>query len=162
MKRLTYLLATMLIGGMIFTSCKKDEKKVDPTPAPTTAKIVYKIDNTMTVMGVQMTASDCFSYNIIYKGADGNNVNVNNVKLPWTSPEITVNLPFDARFEGTATYNENELPDVLNYGHRYSISASGVELTRDGDISDYTKASFIQFVTENPEKLHFTCSFNVH
>jgi len=45
MKKVTFFLAALLIGGMMFTSCKKDDPQPTPTPDPVskTAKVVYKL-----------------------------------------------------------------------------------------------------------------------
>ena len=47
MKKVMFLLATLLIGGMMFTGCKKDNPQPTPdtpsTPTETTKTFVYKI-----------------------------------------------------------------------------------------------------------------------
>ena len=62
MKKVTFLLATLLIGGMMFTGCKKDNPQPTPdptpTPTPTTAKVTYKVDNKMSTL--PFVTSDCF------------------------------------------------------------------------------------------------------
>jgi hypothetical protein len=154
MRRLTYLFATLLIGGIILTCCKKNEKTVDPTPE--SPKIVYKVDNTGLTGN---TASDCFTYTISYTGANGNTITVKNVKLPWTSPEITVNLPFTAKIEGDATFNEAELPDVVYYGSIPSIDAGKYGMVSgNGAISFKPKDLFLQQIANNPELLQFSLS----
>ena len=42
MKKLSFLLAALLIGGMMFTGCKKEDPKPTPDPVSKTAKVVYK------------------------------------------------------------------------------------------------------------------------
>jgi len=43
-KKLSFLLATLLIGSLIFTACKK-EKESSSEPEPAEMTIVYSIDN---------------------------------------------------------------------------------------------------------------------
>ena len=161
MKKVTFLLATLLIGGMMLTGCKKDDPKPtpDPTPTPTTAKVTYKVDNT----NGTFTTSDCFKYTITYVGADGNNVTVNDVTLPWTSPELTVKLPFDAKMEGKYTYKEEELPDQVAFGQITSIVSGNKPIANgEGDnIASTTKAGFLQYISQNPDAVSFSLSGRV-
>ena len=97
-----FLLATLLIGGMMFTGCKKDTTPT-PTPStpdtpstPTTRKVVYTLDKTVIVALSSYQISPCFHYNFSYKDADGTMVEVNDPTLPWTK-EINVNAPFEAK-----------------------------------------------------------------
>ena len=163
MKKVTFLLATLLIGGMMLTGCKKDDPKPTPTPTPTptTAKVTYKVDNKMNTL--PFVTSDCFKYTITYVGADGNNVTVNDVTLPWTSPELTVTLPFDAKMEGKYTYKEEELPNTVCFGQITSI-VSGEKLIAAGSnetIASLVKESFLRYVSENPEVVSFSLSGQV-
>ena len=107
-----FLLATLLIGGMMFSGCKKDDPKPTPTPTPATKTVVYKMDNTYfdQISSYTATVSPCFHYTFSYKDANGTMVEVNNPTLPWTK-EISVTTPFEAKLEGKVTYNENELPE---------------------------------------------------
>ena len=163
MKKVTFLLATLLIGGMMLTGCKKDDPKPtpDPTPTPTTAKVTYKVDNKMSTL--PFVTSDCFKYTITYVGADGNNVTVNDVTLPWTSPELTVKLPFDAKMEGKYTYKEEELPEQVGFGQITKIF-SGETLIATGpadNIASLTKAGFLQYISQNPDAVSFSLSGRV-
>ena len=51
MKKLSFLLATLLIGGLMLTGCKKDNPQPTPdtpsTPTETTKTVVYTMDNVM-------------------------------------------------------------------------------------------------------------------
>lgn len=161
MKKVTFLLATLLIGGMMFTGCKKDNPQPtpDPTPTPTTAKVTYMVGNTYG----SFTTSDCFKYTITYVGADGNKVTVNDVTLPWTSPELTVKLPFDAKMEGKYTYKEEELPDQVAFGQITSIVSGNKPIANgEGDnIASTTKAGFLQYISQNPDAVSFSLSGRV-
>ena len=156
-----FLLATLLIGGMMFTGCKKDNPQPtpDPTPTPTTAKVTYMVGNTYG----SFTTSDCFKYTITYVGADGNKVTVNDVTLPWTSPELTVKLPFDAKMEGKYTYKEEELPDQVGFGQITSIVSGNKQIANGvGDnIASLTKAGFLQYISQNPDVVNFSLSGRV-
>lgn len=160
MKKVTFLLATLLIGGMMFTGCKKDNPQPtpDPTPTPTTAKVTYMVGNTYG----SFTTSDCFKYTITYVGADGNKVTVNDVTLPWTSPELTVKLPFDAKMEGKYTYKEEELPDQVGFGQITSIVSGNRPIANGEDIiASLAKAGFLQYVSQNPDVVSFSLSGRV-
>ena len=161
MKKVTFLLATLLIGGMMFTGCKKDNPQPtpDPTPTPTTAKVTYMVGNTYG----SFTTSDCFKYTITYVGADGNKVTVNDVTLPWTSPELTVKLPFDAKMEGKYTYKEEELPDQVSFGQITSIVSGNKPIANgEGDIiASLAKAGFLQYISQNPDVVNFSLSGRV-
>ena len=155
MKKVMFLLATLLIGGMMFTGCKKDPQPTpDPDPQPTTTKVVYKLSNS----SMSQTGSDCFKYTFSYQGADGQMVTVNDVTLPWTSPEITVTLPFTAKIEGNATYNEADLPDPVVYGCIFYISKNGIDFQHQGSLYSASKEGFIHIMAENPDELKFSYS----
>jgi len=82
MKKLTFLLATLLIGGMMFTGCKKDNPQPTPdtpsTPTETTKTVVYTMDNVMkdSNSSATLTVSPYFHYTFKYKDADGTMVSV--------------------------------------------------------------------------------------
>ncbi len=160
MKKVTFLLATLLIGGMMLTGCKKDDPQPtpDPTPTPTTAKVTYMVGNTYG----SFTTSDCFKYTITYVGAEGNKVTVNDVTLPWTSPELTVKLPFDAKMEGKYTYKEEELPDQVAFGQITNIVSGNKPIANGEDIiASLAKAGFLQYISQNPDAVNFSLSGRV-
>lgn len=159
MKKVTFLLATLLIGGMMLTGCKKDPQPTPtPEPEPTTNKVAYKLDK----VGIQHTASDCFKYTVSYLGADGQTVTVNDVTLPWTSPEFTVNLPFTFKIEGDATYNEAELPDPVNYGCVFIPLKNGSVCSPTmGGTASSTKEDFINMIAGEPDLLKFSYSTTI-
>ena len=154
MKKLSFLLAALLIGGMMFTGCKKEDPKPTPGPESKTAKVVYELGN----VADTLTASNCFKYNVSYLGADGQMVAVNDVTLPWTSPEITVTLPFTAKIEGQASYNEADLPESLVFGSAFAILVNGSEWYKLNSFNPLPKEGFIQMVAENPDYVKFSYS----
>ena len=159
MKKVTFLLATLLIGGLMLTGCKKDPQPTpDPDPQPTTTKVVYKLANS----SMSQTGSDCFKYTFSYQGADGQMVTVNDVTLPWTSPELTVTLPFTAKIEGQATFNEADLPDPVIFGQLYYLYANGDESQFGGELMAVERNAFMPYLAENPDILKFSYSKTIN
>ena len=163
MKKITFLLAILIIGGMMLTGCKKSESTPEPEPTPTTLKVVYKVDNTYD----DLVLSDCFKLNVTYTNANGQSVTENNVTLPWTKA-IEVTYPFNAKMEGTYVYNVEELKTVCARGLQASMvgqvlveeSILGweeleLEVVRDAT-GKMTKEKFLELAEEHPEELQFS------
>ena len=146
-----FLLATLLIGGMMFTGCKKK-------PASTTYKVVYMVANTYANSnGEEMTMSPCFKLDVTYIGADGQSVTETNCTLPWEKA-IEVTFPFHAKMEGTFSYNEADLPDPVFYGRRIGIGGyndGSLYINLSGSINPRPKEQFLEAVTHDPDKLYF-------
>lgn len=154
MKKLFFLMATLLIGSMVFTGCKKDkETPSDPGEQTETFKVSYKIGNQKEVMGVNLVTSDCFKFDVTYTGADGKPVELKGVSLPWASDPFEVKGSFKASLEAKAVYNEAELPGDLVYGALGAILNGTDEVAKSGEIGDYTKADFLQMAAEEPDQL---------
>lgn len=158
MKKVIFLLATLLIGGMMFTGCKKDNPTPtptpEPTPTPTTTTVVYKVDNT----NGNLVLSDCFKLNVTYTNANGESVTETGVTLPW-SKSVEVTTPFHAKMQGEYVYNENELPDQVVSGKRYGIGAytsGSLNIEMVGSFSSGSKESFLNLMTHNPDRLKFS------
>ena len=152
MKKVTFLLATLLIGSIVFTGCKKDNN----TPSDSTSKtfkVSYALENTATVEGVVITTDECFKFDVTYNGADGNPVEVKGVTLPWSIAAFDVKSPFNAKIEAKPVYNEADLPDVFVYGANAVIYRDGKQEARKDDIYGVTKTKFLQIVQERPEDL---------
>ena len=153
MKKVLFVIATLLIGGMMHTGCKKDPQ---PTPDPTTKTktVVYKVDNTYE----GLTMSECFKLNVTYLDADGQLVTENNVTLPWTK-SIEAKLPFTAKMEGTFSYNAADLPDQVVYGRRYGIGTydgNALVISLVGNMSSSSKETFLSIIEEHPDRLQFS------
>ena len=165
MKKVTFLLATLLIGGMMLTGCKKDDPnsgsgETPDTPTTTTKTVVYKMDNTLTSEGVTYTVSPCFHYTFSYKDADGNMVEVNDPTLPW-SKEITVTPPFEAQLKGTVSYDESEIPSPVYFGRLGSITQDLNHTIEEPVQSFDDKDDFIEFITPRLEKLEYNYTLSV-
>lgn len=153
MKKVSFLLATLLIGGMMFTGCKKTEPTPTPypTPAPANTTVVYKVDNT----NGNLVMSDCFKLNVTYTAANGESVTETGVTLPW-SKSVEVTTPFKAKMQGEYVYNESELPDQVVSGKRYGIGAHSMNIEMVGSISSGSKESFLELMANNPDRLKFS------
>ena len=152
MKKVTFLLATLLIGGLMLTGCKKD----DNTPSDPTSKtfeVSYALGNTTTTEGVVLTTFEGFKFDVTYTGANGNSVEVKGVSLPWKCDAFEVKAPFKAKIEAKPVYNEADLPDEFAYGAVASIFKDGKEIKKHDDISRRTKIKFLQSAQNNPETL---------
>ena len=164
MKKVMLLLTTLLIGGMMLSSCKKDNPTPtptptpEPTPTPTTYTVSYEVLN----IAISDTMSDCFKIDVTYIDADGQSVTLTNQALPWIK-SFEVEAPFHAEMSGAYTYKEEELPDTLYFGKCHGITISNATYYDGGGagtIQAYTKAKFLE-IYGNPEKLKFTNSKDV-
>ena len=153
MKKVLFVIATLLIGGMMHIGCKKDPQ---PTPDPTTKTktVVYKVDNTYE----GLTMSECFKLNVTYLDGNGQSVTENNVMLPWTK-SVEVTLPFHAKMEGTFSYDDANLPEQVVYGRRFGIGTydgSAFIISMVGNMSSSSKEAFLNMVEQHPDRLSFT------
>ena len=151
-----FLLATLLIGGMMLTGCKKNPD--NPTPTSKTYKVVYMVANTyVNTNGEEITMSPCFKLDVTYIGADGQSVTETNCTLPWEKT-IEITRPFHAKMEGTFSFNEADLPDPVFYGRRLGIGGykdDSIYVSLSGSINPRPKAQFLETVTQDPNKLYF-------
>ena len=148
MKKLSYLFAALLFGGLIFSGCSKDEEKPTPEPTPTETTIVYSISN----VWEQYTLSPGLYYTFTYIDADGKEVKVENAELPWEK-SITVTSPFEAKLEGEITYNTEELPEKVVFCKNIKIDPAMGSITEGSVIND-----FPQFVAQHSDELKFSLS----
>ena len=152
MKKVTFLLATLLIGSIVFTGCKKDNNASGDSTSKT-FKVSYALENTATVEGVVITTDECFKFDVTYNGADGNPVEVKGVTLPWSIAAFDVKAPFTAKVEAKPVYNEADLPDEFVYGANDVIYKNGAQAKRSNDIYKRIKVKFLQTAQESPEEL---------
>ena len=149
MKKTMFLLATLMIGGMMLTGCKPEP---EPTPEPepiTTHTVVYSIDNAY----LDLVMSPCFKVNVTYTDANGQSITENDATLPWTK-SIEVTLPFHAKVEGDFTFNEADLSDQVLYGKCIGIGLDG-PMVDASNMTGLSKQKFLDYVADHPEHLHF-------
>lgn len=166
MKKVMFLLATLLIGGMMFTGCKKDNPQPTPdTPAQTTKTVVYTMDNVYKdeLSSATLTVSPYFHYTFKYKDANGTMVEVNDPTLPWTK-EISVNAPFEAKLEGTVTYNENELPEQgeIIFGTLGSIKSGDDKTIPQNAGKFHARQQFLDFISTHADRLNYSFTLSVN
>lgn len=156
MKKLSFLLVTLLIGGVMLAGCTKEEENSTPEPTPTETTIVYSISNTYDGGSSVYTLSPGLYFTFTYIDADGKEVKVENAELPWKK-SITVTSPFEAKLEGKITYKEEELPEKVIFVRNIRIiDLPNAEIIEASKINDFKK-----FVEEFPEKLEFSLSGKV-
>jgi len=149
-----FLLATLVIGGLMLTGCKKNEPTPDPEPTPTTIEVAYAVTNAST----NGTMSDCFKLNVTYLDANGQEVTENGVTLPWKKV-VTITSPFHAKMVGELVYNEEELPETVVFGRRYVITLNADEISPlqyNGDFATASKENFLKLMAQHPDRLQFT------
>ena len=166
MRKVLFIVVSLLILSVLFIGCKKSSSNDDvvqptpptPTPPVETAVIKYYLGNQKD----ENVMSPCFRANLTYRNADGEMLSVENVSLPWTSEEITVTKPFDALMEGIMLFNEEELPDTVYYGRMPSLYVNGTLLGISGGIQWRSKENFISMVTEHPDRLEINYSRTIY
>ena len=169
MKKLSFLLITLLVGGMMFTGCGKTtdpEPTPDPEadPTPSTYTVRYEVFKN----NASHTLPDCFKLDVTYTGADGQMVTENGVTVPWVKV-IEVNAPFKAKMEGTFVFVEDELPesfyfgkikDISIYQGSSLISGSGGAIPT-GSFMALTKEKFFKLLEKDPDYLKVTMEKNI-
>ena len=157
MKKVMFMIATLIIGGMMLTGCKKNPQPTpepDPDPTPTTVTVVYKVEKTQG----SLVISDCFKLNVTYTDANGQSVTESGVTLPWTK-SVEVTSPFRAKMQGEYVYNEAELPDQVVSGKRYGIGSytgSSLNIEMMGTLGSASKENFLNLMAAHPDRLQFT------
>lgn len=154
MKKVMYLLTTLLIGGMMLTGCKKNDPDPEPEPTPTTAQVAYIVTNT----NGHLVLSPCFKMNVTYIDANGQEVTENGVELPWIKI-LEVTPPFHAKMVGQMVYNEDELPETVTYGRMRGLGYydnGSLDVPFDGNLSQGSKESYINLFAQHPDRLQFT------
>ena len=168
MKKVTFLLATLLIGGMMLTGCKKDE-----TPnnggnnggnTPTTEKVFsvkYELLETAEVEGEMVSVIPGCKFNVSYVDAEGKTVEVQQVTAPWSVTIENVKSPFTASMEGTVTYDESQIPEtnvafvklplISFIGTGSPAPSTSFQCSKFG-----TKQQFLDRVQQNPRLLQFS------
>ena len=152
----------MLIGSMIMIGCsKKDSASNDDNNGggqePTATKVRYKID----LIDGQYPTANIFKYTIVYYVAENDSVVLNDVTLPWSSPEFEITeKPFRAKFRGIASYNEEDIPEEsFSFSYRPFIFENAYPVWSSGkDHNFVSKEKFIEYITAHPTALNIVGS----
>ena len=169
MKKVTFLLATLLIGSMMLTGCKKDtpnngDNEGGGGNTPTTEKVYsvkYELLETAKVEGVMVSVLPGCKFNVSYVDADGKTVEVQQVTAPWSVMIENVKTPFTAKMEGTITYDESQIPETdITFVKlpKITLVAGGVNHVADNfKVYNFnTKEKFLNAVQENPRLLEYS------
>ena len=160
MKRISLILTSLLIGSMILVGCKKEDSTDTTTNnggggEPTSKTMVsYKIDT----VSAQYPIANVFKYTITYFVGENDSVVVNDVTLPWVSPEFEVTeKPFWAIVKGEASFNEEDIPDrAFSFSYRPAIIENGQ--TPWSALKDHnfeSKQKFLDRIAEHPTMMDF-------
>lgn len=171
MKKVTFLLAALLIGGIMLTGCQKE-----PTPnnggnndgndgnTPTTEKVYsvkYELLETAKVEGIMVSVLPGCKFNVSYVDADGKTVEVQQVTAPWSVTVENVKSPFTAKMEGTITYDESQIPEtdiVFPKLPKITFIGNGDPIIENNfKVNKWnTKQKFLEAVQQNPRLLEYS------
>ena len=170
MKKVTFLLATLLVGGMMLTGCKKDDQNNNGNNGETPAtEVVYSVKYEL-LETAQVSTGSTFSvlpgctFDVSYVNAEGNTVEVKNVTAPWSVTVDNIKKPFTAKLEGTVSYDEAQLPETdINFVKFPQItitpSVGQPEVSNDFFCSYFrTKQKFLDAIQQNSRILNFLTS----
>jgi hypothetical protein len=160
MKKVTFLLAALLIGGMMFTGCKKD----NPSDTPETEKVYtvkYELLETAEVENSMVTVLPGCKFNVSYVGADGQLVELQDVTAPWSVTIDNFKATLTAKMEGTVSYDESQIPETdITFVKLPKITVVvGSENHLQDNFKVYkfnTKEKFLSAVQEHPNLLQFS------
>ena len=169
MKKIALILTSLLIGSMIIIGCsKKDSAANDNNNSggggdePTTKTMVrYKIDT----ISAQYPIANVFKYKITYFVGENDSVIVNNVTLPWVSPEFEVpEKPFWAIVKGEASFNEEDIPDrAFSFSYRPTVFENGHSVWTTGKDHNFdSKQKFLDRIAEHPDLLDFRGQHHIY
>ena len=169
MKKVTFLLAALLVGGMMLTGCKKDDQNNNGNNGETPAtEVVYSVkyellETAQVQTGTFSVLPGC-TFDVSYVNAEGNTVEVKNVTAPWSVTVDNIKKPFTAKLEGTVSYDEAQLPETdINFVKFPQItitpSVGQPEVLNDFFLSKYsTKQKFLDAIQHSSRILNFSTS----
>ena len=170
MKKVTFLLAALLVGGMMLTGCKKDNQNNNGNNGETPAtEVVYSVKYEL-LETAQVSTGSTFSvlpgctFDVSYVNAEGNTVEVKNVTAPWSVTVDNIKKPFTAKLEGTVSYDEAQLPETdINFVKFPQITITpsvGQAVVSNEFFYDYfrTKQKFLDAIQQNSRILNFLTS----
>lgn len=170
MKKVTFLLAALLVGGMMLTGCKKDDQNNNGNngEAPAT-EVVYSVKYEL-LETAQVSTGSTFSvlpgctFDVSYVNAEGNTVEVKNVTAPWSVTVDNIKKPFTAKLEGTVSYDDAQLPETdINFVKFPQITITpsvGQAVVSNEFFYDYfrTKQKFLDAIQQGSRILNFSTS----
>lgn len=170
MKKVTFLLAALLFGGMMLTGCKKDDQNNNGNNGETPAtEVVYSVKYEL-LETAQVSTGSTFSvlpgctFDVSYVNAEGNTVEVKNVTAPWSVTVDNIKKPFTAKLEGTVNYDEAQLPEAdINFVKFPQITVTpsvGQAVVSNDFFFDYfrTKQKFLDAIQQGSRILNFSTS----
>ena len=170
MKKVTFLLATLIVGGMMLTGCKKDDQNNNGNNGETPAtEVVYSVKYEL-LETAQVSTGSTFSvlpgctFDVSYVNAEGNTVEVKNVTAPWSVTVDNIKKPFTAKLEGTVSYDEAQLPETdINFVKFPQITITpsvGQAVVSNEFFYDYfrTKQKFLDAIQQGSRILNFSTS----
>ena len=165
MKKVTFLLAALLVGGMMLTGCKKDNQNNNgnngnngETPA------TYELLETAQVQTGTFSVLPGCTFDVSYVNAEGNTVEVKNVTAPWSVTVDNIKKPFTAKLEGTVNYDEAQLPETdINFVKFPQITITpsvGQAVVSNDFFHNYfrTKQKFLDAIQQSSRILNFSTS----
>lgn len=169
MKKVTFLLATLIVGGMMLTGCKKDDQNNNGNNGETPAtEVVYSVkyellETAQVPTGTFSVLPGC-TFDVSYVNAEGNTVEVKNVTAPWSVTVDNIKKPFKAKLEGTVNYDEAQLPETdINFVKFPQITITpsvGQPIVSNDFFNSYfsTKQKFLDAIQQSSKILNFSTS----
>lgn len=170
MKKVTFLLAALLVGGMMLTGCKKDDQNNNGNNGETPAtEVVYSVkyellETAQVSTGSTLSVLPGCTFDVSYVNAEGNTVEVKNVTAPWSVTVDNIKKPFTAKLEGTVSYDEAQLPETdINFVKFPQITVTpsvGQAVVSNDFFCDYfrTKQKFLDAIQQGSRILNFSTS----
>lgn len=167
MKKLSLLLATLLIGGMMLSGCQKDTPNNGGNQGgdtPATEKVYsvkYELLETAVVENVTVNVIPGCKFDVSYVDADGKTVEVKQVTAPWSVTVENVKQPFTAEMKGKVSFDESQIPDTdVTFVKLPKISFIGTGAPSPTDSFKVykfgTKQQFLNRVQEKPSLLEYS------
>ena len=170
MKKVTFLLAALLVGGMMLTGCKKDDQNNNGNNGETPAtEVVYSVkyellETAQVSTGSTLSVLPGCTFDVSYVNAEGNTVEVKNVTAPWSVTVDNIKKPFTAKLEGTVSYDEAQLPETdINFVKFPQITITpsvGQAVVSNDFFHNYfrTKQKFLDAIQQSSRILNFSTS----
>lgn len=166
MKKLAFLFAALLIGGMMLTGCKKDNQnnggnESGDTPTEKVYSVKYELLETAVVENETVNVIPGCKFDVSYVDADGKTVEVKQVTAPWSVTVENVNTSFTAEMKGKVTFDESQIPETnVTFVKLPKISFIGTGAPSPSESFKVykfsTKQQFLDRVQEKPSLLEYS------